>query len=323
MSRRRPALWALLLLGLAFRGAWGPPPSGVLSGRSMGSTWTVRLDRPPEPGLFAAIQGRLDGIDARFSTWRPDSELMRFNARRDVGWVPVSAEFLEVVEAALQIREATKGAFDPAVFPLVRAWGFGPFRARRLPSEEELGRLRRVLGEGRLERRGDPPALRKTHPDLELDLSGIVEGFAADAVGALLEGAGHADTLVEIGGELRVRGRARRVALESPSGGRPARLGPLSLGVATSGTYRNYRSAPSGSVSHILDPRTGRPAASGVISATAVHASAATADAWATALLVLGPEGLALAEAAGIPARLLFQSGEERQTPAFVGLRSE
>ncbi len=284
-------------------------PPLILSGWTMGTSWSVRVEGPPRPLLRLRIQECLDGIESQLSTWRPDSNLSAFNRHRGTGWVDVPEHLAQVALQAREVSAATGGAFDITVFPLVEAWGFGPRRGSAPPSEEEADALRARVDWRELEVRADPPALRKRRPDLEIDVSGIAKGFAVDRVAAMLASLGFRDGLVEVGGELCAWGKSRRIAIEAPDGGKPSAIELAEAAAATSGDYRNARIEDGRRRSHILDPRTGRPASSGAASATAVHASCAVADAWATALIVLGPEGIPAAEKAGVAARLLCRRG--------------
>lgn len=312
----------------------------VFSGPSMGTSWCVKLGELP-PGLEpAALEAELaqilHSVDERMSTYRADSELSRFNESRSTDWFPVSADTAAVVAAALEIAELTGGAFDVTVGPLVNLWGFGPEPwPGRVPAEEELRAAMASTGFTRLESRSSPPALRMQTAERYVDLSGIAKGFAVDALGEHLEVRGVASYLVELGGELRARGRRSegepwRVGIERPvAGGRTLHrvLVLEDRAVATSGDYRNFHSLGEEPLAHILDPRSGRPVRTGVASATVVCASAMEADALATALMVLGQaEGLRLAEREGLAVQLVLREGGvlvARSTTAFEELVSD
>lgn len=187
------------------------------------------------------------------------------------------------------------------------------------------------MGHGRVEARLEPPALRKLAPDVALDLSGIAKGWALDAVARRLETRGVDAYLVELGGELRGRGRSAggdvwRVALEAPVAGalrtRAHRVIELAEGaVATSGAARQSIERDGRRDTHVIDPRTARPVASGVAAVSVVAPDATRADALATALMVLGPEqGLPLAARLGAEAHFLVRTEDglvERASPAF------
>jgi thiamine biosynthesis lipoprotein len=330
-------LSALLCALLTACGAQPTVEPFELSGTSMGTTWSVKLAEPPPAERAAALRGELalvlDSVDRSMSTFRPKSELSRFNASRSGDWFAVSAQTAMVVAKAQDIATRTGGAFDVTAGPLVNLWGFGPEpRPARAPSDGELRAARAATGYGRLEVRATPPALRMPAGKRYVDLSGIAKGFAVDALAEQLEARGIADYLVEVGGELRAGGRRSRgepwkIGLEQPiAGGRT--LGRVLVledrAVATSGDYRNFRELDGERVTHVLDPRNGHPVRTGVASASVVCATAMEADALATALMVLGPaEGLSLARREQLAVQLVLREGEElvtRSTTAFEAL---
>jgi FAD:protein FMN transferase len=274
----------------------------TLTGETMGTSYTVRAVTGKLPTnrehLQAAIDERLEQINDRMSNWRPDSELSRFNRHREDDWFPVSAETAEVVAAGLRIGRETNGAFDVTVGPLVRLWQFGPEPGRQPPTPEELAAARERVGLDLVEVRDNPPALRKRRPDVEVDLSGIAKGYGVDALARLLDERGFTNYLVEIGGEIRTRGRrpdgtAWRVGIEVPEHHRRAVQRIIELenrSLATSGDYRNYREVDGRRWSHTIDPRTGEPIGHTLASVSVIADTCMESDALATALMVLGPE---------------------------------
>lgn len=324
-------LWLLALLCLLAACSDGRRPEVpqlALDGRTMGTSWSVRIAEPPEGldalALQSALEERLVAVNALMSTYDPDSQLSRFNAAPPDVWFAVDAELLEVVRAARELSEATDGAFDVTVGPLVNAWGFGPERGTGEPTAAELAAARARVGFARLAARSAPPALRKT-ADTYVDLSAIAKGHGVDRLATVLDGQGCSDYLVDIGGEVRGRGRNPRgqlwrIGVEVPD---PSRQGAVQrileidgMAVATSGDYRNYRESGGVRLSHTIDPRSGSPVAHGLASVTVLHASTMWADGYATALNVLGPEeAMALAERLELPVLLLVRAGtgfEER-----------
>ena len=288
----------------------------------MGTTWSVVLNAPDlsregRGAAQAAVQSALDDVNAAMSTWDAASEISRFNAVPSSEAVAFSPATFSVLRLAQEVSASTGGAFDVTVGPLVAAWGFGA--GARVPgdplSEEELGALMERVGWERLHLDSERSSARKLHPSLEIDLSAVAKGFGVDQAAAALEALGHVDYLIEVGGELRVRGVRPdggnwRVGIERPtSQGRSlhAVVELEGMAMATSGDYRNFREQDGARITHIIDPRTGRPAANRVASVSVVHERAAVADAWATALTVLGAEeGQAKAEASGIAAYFLL-----------------
>ena len=288
----------------------------------MGTSYRVTVPEPlpaTAAALAAIAVSELERVDALMSTYREDSELSRFNRHDSTDPFPVSPQTIEVLSVAMQVSEATSGAFDVTVGPLVDAWGFGPVEAAEPPSNEQVAQLRSRTGWSKLELNTGERTIRKAVPGLRCDLSAIAKGYAVDRVASALEGLGCRDYMVEVGGEVRAAGSNAagdpwRIGIErpDPSGRTVQRILQLrDESVATSGDYRNFREDNGVRQSHILDPRSGRPVAIGVTSATVLDASATRADAFATALRVLGEaEALALAEREDLAVYLVVQDGE-------------
>ncbi|WP_245293124.1 FAD:protein FMN transferase [Mongoliimonas terrestris] len=285
-------------------------PSGArrvsLNGPTMGTRWTAVWfdDGGPDPmAIGQALVRAVGAVDDQMSTWKPDSDLMQLN-RAPVGdWMEVPPTLVSVLAAALQIRDASDGAFDIGVGRLVAEWGFGAHAGQ----VEGLAGARASLDIDALEidRRGS--RVRKRAP-MALDLSGIAKGFGVDELARVLDAAGIGAFLVGIDGEMRARGKKPgetpwSVAVERPELERRRIHGVIDLedcAVATSGDYRHVRDGDGGRISHTIDPRTGRPVANGVASVTVLAPTAMVADATATALMVLGPDdGLSFADRFG------------------------
>ena len=300
-------------------------PSAVvidLHGETMGTSWSVRFAAPAgtDPSAIrAAIVARLAGLVAEMSHWVPDSLLCRFNRSAPGTWTTLPPDFAHVMMRGLAIAALTGGAFDPAIGRLVDAWGFGPVPVAAPPSALDIETARATSGWSRLSFAPGGAHLRQPG-GTALDLSGIAKGHAVDAIADLLRDSGIPTALVEIGGELvgrgiRPDGDPWWVDLESPPGLAlpPLRIALHGQAVATSGDYRRG--------AHTLDPRTGRPIETGVESVSVIHQTALDADAWATALTVLGADGLSLAHNRGIAARLVTMidgSAQEYVTPALA-----
>jgi len=300
----------------------------------MGTVDSGRLSSLPPDHTLTEIAGLVDAelvsVNDAMSTYDPESEISLFNAQQGTDWVPVSSALIEVVDEAQRIAVLTGGAFDVTAGPLVDIWGFGPARGKgNAPEAAAIETVRKRVGYAQLEARAEPPALRKTRGDLAMDLSAIAKGYGVDRVAARLQRLGVDAYLVEIGGEVRTRGRrpdgrAWQVAVERPDrGGRAVRqVLPLTGGaLATSGDYRNFFSAAGRRYGHIIDPRSGRPVQHELASVTVLADDCMTADAWATALSVLGPEpGLTLAREQGLAALFVLREGDrlrDRASPAF------
>ena len=313
-------------------------PEYELSGPTMGTTFTVRLVTPPDTvsreELGRQIGSTLEYLEQLTSTYRDDSELSLFNASESTDWFNVSEDLCRVVEQALLISRRTNGAFDITVGPLVNLWGFGPGEtATQPPAEAKIDAAMSRVGYERLQTRCSVPAMRKDVHDLHIDLSGWAKGYAADQLATLLDQQALSDYLIEIGGEMRLRGHNAdglnwAIAIEKPVPGERAPQTVLRLtdcGIATSGDYRNFFEYQGQRYSHTIDARNGWPVSHDLAAVTVVAESAAYADAMATALLVLGPEaGPLLAEELGIAGYFLVRNKtglEEITTTSFDSLR--
>lgn len=327
-----------MLLCVFFLVGCGTPPepklSATITGATMGTSYLIKITHLPaetsQEHLQAVIDSELEKINDQMSTYRPMSEISLFNRHSGQDWFAVSPETAQVVHKALFVNEETQGAFDITVGPLVNLWGFGPEqRERIIPSAAEINAVRAKTGRRHLEVRLSPPALRKLHRDAQIDLSAIAKGFGVDKVAELLDGYGIDSYLVEIGGEVRARGAktdgsAWLVGIEMPSPERRIIQEVISLrdnSLATSGDYRNFFEHNGKRYSHTIDPRTGRPVEHGLASVTVVADTCMQADAWATALMVLGPEkGYDFAEKRGLAALFIVHAHAgmtSKTTPAF------
>jgi len=309
-------------------------PVVQLQGPTMGTQYTVKLvadDEFDSSSAEAAIAGLLEQIENAMSTYRADSEVSRFNRHAGGDWFAVSPQVVEVVAAALEISQLTDGAFDVTVAPLIELWGFGrDTRADALPDAEQIADAKRRIGYQKLSVRSDPAAVRKSVPDLWVNLSAIAKGYAVDKVVEYLESRGIDRYMVEIGGEIKTRGNNQsgklwRIGIERPAVAERSVqriITPLDRGLATSGDYRNFFIVDGKRYSHTLNPDTGRPVTHTLASVTVLDKTAMRADALATALLVLGPRaGFSLADELQVPAYFVIreqQGFSERYTQAFA-----
>jgi len=275
-----------------------------LSGKTMGTTYSVKLviDSSAESkteNIQPEIDSILENINQQMSTWRDDSEISRFNQSKSTEWFPVSSETMVVVKEALHINAKSSGAFDITVSPLVNLWNFGPDpQADKIPSNEKIKETLLFVGSSQMEVRTYPSAIRKMQSRISIDLSGIAKGFAVDRISVLLTKLGFNNHMVEIGGEIRTRGTRPDgspwgIAVSQPESDRFEIHDVVSmknLSMATSGDYRNYFEIDGQRYSHTIDPRTGKPIDHRLASVTVLHENCMTADALATAVMVLGPE---------------------------------
>lgn len=220
-----------------------PKPQSPLTGRAMGTAWTLAWRGEAPPQLRREVAAVLEHWEQVMSQWRGDSDLSRFNRG-----APASADLARVIRLAEAARDASGGAFEPRILANVHAAGFGP-------------------------------------PGTGIDLSGIGKGFAADRVGERLRQLGVGDFVFELGGEVIAGEGDWTVEIERPS--------PVSRETARTLTLRNRAIATSGNYhqpGHLIDPRSGQPVRRPAASVTVSAADCATADAWATAVFVLGPD---------------------------------
>lgn len=302
----------------------------VLSGPTMGTTWSVKYTGTPDEGVEALkgdIEAALEQVNAEMSTYRSDSNLSRFNNAEPGALMTLPGDTVKVLLAALSLSEQTQGAYDVTVGPLVNLWGFGPDPDRFEPPED--GDIERAL-----ERVGWQKLLVSEQQLLQpggvyVDLSSIAKGFAVDKVAGLLDHHGLKSYLVEVGGELRGKGskpynQPWRVAVERPIPGvreveQVVDLKDLAL--ATSGDYRNFFESQGRLYSHTIDPRTGYPVEHQLASVSVLHKSAMMADGLATAMTVLGPDnGMAFAKDHELAVFFIVRTDkgvEELSTPAF------
>lgn len=309
------------------------PLVAKFEGQTMGAGYHATLVGVKTEEAFSlarrAVAKALEDIDERMSTYREDSELSRFNRHPGTDPFPVSAETAEVFRIALAVSEQSDGAFDITVGPLVNAWGFGPDPEGPPPDDAAIAVLRERVG-WRLVSVDAENRLTKTRPDVYCDLSAVAKGYAVDKAAEALERRGVEHYMVEVGGEVRARGSnpkggSWRIGVERPQyGGRSVQEVVLlgSGALATSGDYRNFRMVDGKRFSHTIDPKTGKPIEHSLASASVLHPSCAWADAYATALMVLGPEaGRAFAEKQGLAVSLLVHDGQDSfdalNTPAF------
>lgn len=279
-----------------------------LSGPTMGTRFSAVFFSSGDVDaatLTASLQAAVDRVDRQMSSWKPESDLNRLNETAAGLWTPVPAELMRVLQASLQIGRQSLGAFDIGVGDLVGSWGFGA-HAQALDAFPTHP-LRRRQGVATEALELDPHLRRaRKHAPLALDLSGIAKGFGVDEMARVMRQFAISSWLVGIDGEMRAGGAKPDgtpwiVAHERPVRGVREAMGVIELAgraVATSGNYRHYRDIGARTISHTMDPRTGQPVENGLASVTVLSDTCMEADAWATALLVMGEKtGLRFAQA--------------------------
>jgi thiamine biosynthesis lipoprotein len=289
-----------------------PAPTRTVEGLAQGTTYSLQwIGGSAAPEVAAAAQRELERIDALLSNYRADSTLEELNATRSVEPIELPAELVALFQLAKSVHAASDGCFDPTVRALVRAWGFDG-DAPAVPTVAAIAAARALVGLDKLELL-DRTHVRKTIPELEIDMASIGQGYTAGRLADVLEAEGSTAYLAEIGGEIVARGAkpgatSWRIGLENPVD--DTRAGPslempaeARTAVVTSGSYRHYLDADGRRLGHIIDPRSGEPVDHALLSVTVVGPDAATAAAWGTALLCLGPAaGAAAADREGLAA---------------------
>lgn len=293
-----------------------------LNGPTMGTTYNIKYTQqagiPDSSHLQTEIDRLLEQVNDQMSTYREDSELSRFNQHQSSEPFQVSEQTATVVKEAIRLNALTLGALDVTVGPLVNLWGFGP-EARRdtVPSEQELAARKAKTGIEHLSISGH--FLSKTIPDLYVDLSTIAKGWGVDVVADFIESQGIENYMVEVGGEMRLKGLNAqgipwRIAIEKPSVQERSVqeiIEPGNMAIATSGDYRNYFERDGMRYSHIINPQTGYPIDNKVVSVTVLDKSSMTADGLSTGLMVLGEEkAMAVAELNQIPVFMIIKTDD-------------
>lgn len=294
-----PGLFVLALFVTQMQRKEEEVPLWRVEGSVMGTTYRVQVVHRTPPNA-ERLHEVLEAVNQRMSTYLASSELSQLNQRRTSDPVKVSPALYQVLEESLSIGAQSRGAFDVTVGPLVNAWGFGPDGRVSPPSEERLTALKAHTGLQNIRLTEGERLVSKLDPELYVDLSGIAKGFGVDQAASHLAREGYSRYWVEVGGEvkasgLNAEGRPWRAGIERPAGeGRRAVYMVLPLkdtSIATSGDYRNrYRDAQGVLRSHTIDPRSGAPVTHQLASVSVIASSNSQADAWATALNVLGPE---------------------------------
>jgi FAD:protein FMN transferase len=267
----------------------------VLNGNTMGTTYNITYLDPTERDFKESIDSLLLVFNQSLSTYIPDSELSKFN-QGDTLYFGLPY-FLPVLQSSKTVFEITGGAFDPTVGPLVNLWGFGP-TGPQIKDSVNIDAMLDLVGFNKIS--FDSASVRKSKPGIYLDFSAIAKGYGVDVVAEFLQGKGIENLLVEIGGELVARGVNEKGELWKVGINRPEELGRAddlysivaleNKGMATSGNYRNYYESGGIKISHTINPATGRPVNHNLLSATVLAEDCMTADAYATAMMVMGTE---------------------------------
>ncbi|GAA4404223.1 FAD:protein FMN transferase [Nibrella viscosa] len=279
-----------------------------LEGQAQGTTFRIVYLDPQGRDFSQSVDSLFRLIDRSMSLWDSTSTISRLN-RNEPG-VKADAHFGTVYEQAYSVSQATDGLFDVTVGPLVKAWGFSVKKGLPPPTARQIDSLRRLIGYQKVKLNGE--VLTKADPRMQLDFNALAQGYTVDVVAEFLQKRGIRNYLVEIGGEVRTLGTNERrerwqvgidKPLDTPTEGRPLQtVIPLSgKSLATSGSYRKFVVRDGKKYSHAIDPKTGYPITHNLLSVSVVADDCITADAYATAFLVMGLEkAIPLAMAKGM-----------------------
>ena len=271
----------------------------LINGLTMGTTYSIKIKTADtvvnQEKIRAGIEKILLEINQKMSTYIVDSELSVINFSNSLDSNLISDDLFKVISHANTISKTTNGAFDITVGPLVNLWGFGPNKSEnKIPSNEEIELIKKNIGYKKIYLNKETTSIKKLHPDLYVDLSGIAKGFAVDKIALYLNSYNLENYLVEIGGELIAKGTNEdnevwQIGIENPNNNLAKIIGLKDIAMATSGDYRNYFEKNGVRYSHTINPNTGKPIKHKLASVTVLDKTAMNADALATAFMVLGP----------------------------------
>ena len=319
-------LFPSLLLSLLLLGCKDASREAEVSGDAQGTTYHIKLVLNEDSASLAEVDQQINAelaeVDSKMSNYRDDSEISRLNAQETSDWLPVSAEIAGLLAIADQVYRRSEGCYDLTVKPLFDLWGFSKHE-NRVPTDQEIAELMPHIGMPLLEIDAAGHRIKKKDPKLKIDLSSIAQGYSVGVVARRLDSMGVEDYLVEIGGEMLVKGRKAngeywRIGVETPT---PSGRGLQKIidikeikgtAVMTAGTYRNFFVDKGQNYSHILNPKTGRPVNHRLRSVTVVHDDPSWADAWDTALLCVGEsKAMQIAEAENLKVLLVYENGNK------------
>jgi thiamine biosynthesis lipoprotein len=305
-------------------GCQEPKTLQKFEGETQGTTYHISFWSPTKAiatsDLKTLVDDELKRIDAEISNYRQDSVIEQFNANQSTAPQLLSEEIVKLISAAREVSVASRGCYDLTIKPLFDLWGFKGDKLNK-PTQDTLTQTLRQVGFEQLEILGSNQ-VRKHNPKVSIDLSSVGQGYSVAKIATMFDEQGIENYLIEIGGELQIRGKKPdqqqwRVALEKPiSEERSLHKiitvdGAEPLGITTSGTYRHFFDEEGKRYSHILDAHTGMPVSHQTVSVTVFNKSAMTAEVWDTALLCLGrEEGVKVANQAGIAALFIEQQGD-------------
>ncbi len=334
-----PALFVGSLFVLLFLRKPGGNTPYLFTGEIMGTTWMVKTltDKLPPPeikSIKVSLEEELEDINNKMSTYMASTELSQFNQNESTEPITISKETFSVIKEGLLIYKQSQGAFDITIKPVVNAWGFGVGESEKMPTVEDIALLMADVGSEHIHLNEKHSTVQKDRPKLQIDLSAIAKGYAVDQLAKILESKDIVNYMVEVGGEVKANGKNKsgvpwRIGIEKPDASKGIIHERISLdgkALATSGDYRNFHMNNGERISHTVDARTGMTVKHNLASVSVIHDSAMSADAWATALTVLGSEaGMETAKRENLTVMMLIRQEDgtfkTEETPNFTAMK--
>lgn len=293
MKLQKLLFFGLLLLGLT---ACGDLQFQHIDGNAFGTYYAVTYKGKENPNLQHSVDSILDEINATFSIFNDSSLISKINNNQEV---TLNNDFMEVFTIAQKIGEETNGSFEMTIGPLVNLWGFGKHHRDTNITQEQIDSVLQLVSYKKISIQNQQ--IVKENPDIKLDFNALAKGYAVDKVAEFLVSQGYKDCLVDIGGEIVAKGKKYHdemwnIGVQEPTETRDGELRSAQTfhlcdqATATSGNYRNYFEENGQRYTHIINPRTGRPEKSNLLSVTVIADRCVTADAYATAFMVMGRE---------------------------------
>ncbi|MFA9187898.1 FAD:protein FMN transferase [Flavobacterium sp. FBOR7N2.3] len=266
-----------------------------LEGNAQGTTYHISYLSDDGINHKKAIDSLLKNIDLSMSIWLPNSIISKINNNDSI--VLVDQYFIDVFNKSVEVSEKTNGVFDITIGPLANAMGFGFSKKTSLDSTK-IDSLLQLVGYKMLKLENNK--IIKVKPQIKLDFNAIAQGYSVDVLANYLEIRGINNYLVELGGELKAKGKKEnenwRVGIDTPDEKTTAErklkaiINLKNKALATSGNYRKFYEEDGQKFSHIINPKTGYPAKQNLLSATVIAHDGITADAYATAFMIMGLE---------------------------------
>ncbi len=304
-----------------------------IEGKIMGTTYNIKIARSfqkdKKENLEKEIFNILNGINSLMSTYLETSELSTLNQYQGE-WFTLTPQTYEVIYYAQEVENLTSGAYDITAGPLVNLWGFGPGSEKKVPTKTQIYDARQSIGYKNLGLNKETKQVKKSFPKMYVDLSSIAKGYAVDKLAEYFDKRGMKNYMIEIGGEVRAKGKKNqenwKIGIQKPMEGKLIQkiIDLENMSIATSGNYQNFFEVEGVKYGHTIDPRTGKPTEHKLLSVSVFDESCMKADAWATALMVLGPdEGYAKSQELGLKAYFIFESENGIQTLVTDALKGK